>query len=232
VILKNPKILILDEATSALDRKAEADIQATLDTLVEGRTTIIVSHRLSTIQNSNKIIVIENGRVVDEGDDASLRNISEKYRNMLSHFGSTISSETIEEKSDQQIEDPSKDFTMETVAVDDDQTVSPKFTLPTSVLKDSISTIGGRSTSKDSNTFLSTSLTKKQPIRHSTQPRLMNNFGPNLHSRFRASVDDKLTPSKFARPGSVMSNPVETVVVSDRSFEKLRKDTIEDMDTS
>ncbi|KAL4503074.1 hypothetical protein ABPG72_014303 [Tetrahymena utriculariae] len=74
-ILKNPKILLLDEATSALDRKNEAQIQSTLDSVSKGLTTIVVAHRLSTIQNSDQIIVLDKGVIVERGThDDLLKN--------------------------------------------------------------------------------------------------------------------------------------------------------------
>ncbi len=72
VFLKNPSILLLDEATSALDNTTEIAIQEALDTLKEGRTTIVVAHRLSTIKNADKIIVIVNGEVKEEGKHEEL----------------------------------------------------------------------------------------------------------------------------------------------------------------
>jgi ATP-binding cassette subfamily B protein len=67
VFLKDPPILILDEATSALDNATEILIQKSLDELCKGRTTIVVAHRLSTIRDANKIIVMESGECVEEG---------------------------------------------------------------------------------------------------------------------------------------------------------------------
>ncbi|KAI3737379.1 hypothetical protein L2E82_27379 [Cichorium intybus] len=71
-ILKNPAILLLDEATSALDLRSEALVQEALEKTMVGRTCVIVAHRLSTIQRSNKISVIDNGRVVEEGSHDDL----------------------------------------------------------------------------------------------------------------------------------------------------------------
>jgi len=72
VFLKNPPILILDEATSALDNTTEILIQAALDELSKGRTTIIVAHRLSTIKNADEIAVISNGEIVEKGTHEQL----------------------------------------------------------------------------------------------------------------------------------------------------------------
>lgn len=66
-LLKNAEILILDEATSALDTKVERLIQEAIDEVVKDRTAIVIAHRLSTIKNADKILVIEDGRLVEEG---------------------------------------------------------------------------------------------------------------------------------------------------------------------
>ena len=72
VFLKNPPVLILDEATSALDTVTERRIQASLDRLCVGRTSIVIAHRLSTIRNDDSIAVIEHGRVAEQGSHAEL----------------------------------------------------------------------------------------------------------------------------------------------------------------
>ncbi|RAV24451.1 multidrug ABC transporter ATP-binding protein, partial [Staphylococcus warneri] len=72
IFLNNPPILILDEATSALDLESEAIIQEALNILSRDRTTLIVAHRLSTITHADKIVVIENGEIVEMGDHQTL----------------------------------------------------------------------------------------------------------------------------------------------------------------
>ncbi len=79
--LKNSKIILLDEATSSLDSETEKKIQNALSFLTKGKTTLVIAHRLSTILNSNKIYVIDNGKVVAEGDHIKLLNNSEIYKN-------------------------------------------------------------------------------------------------------------------------------------------------------
>ncbi len=75
VFLKNPPILLLDEATSALDNTTEILIQKALDSLKEGRTTIVVAHRLSTIRNADNILLISKGKVKESGSHEELMNI-------------------------------------------------------------------------------------------------------------------------------------------------------------
>lgn len=71
-LLRDTPILLLDEATSALDTKSEAIVQSALDRLAEGRTTLVIAHRLSTIQNAHKIVVMDKGKVVDQGSHEDL----------------------------------------------------------------------------------------------------------------------------------------------------------------
>ncbi len=81
-LLKNPPVLILDEATSALDSRTESEIQATLERISERRTTIIIAHRLSTVVNADQIIVLEAGRVAEEGTHLQLLRKNGLYADM------------------------------------------------------------------------------------------------------------------------------------------------------
>lgn len=81
-LVKNPPILILDEATSALDSRTEADIQATLEAIEQGRTTIVIAHRLSTVVHADRIVVLEAGRVVEQGSHAELLRKNGLYAEM------------------------------------------------------------------------------------------------------------------------------------------------------
>jgi ATP-binding cassette subfamily B protein len=71
-ILKSAPILLLDEATSALDAESETAVQAALETLMKGRTTLVIAHRLATIKSADRIVVMDDGRIVEEGTHASL----------------------------------------------------------------------------------------------------------------------------------------------------------------
>jgi ATP-binding cassette subfamily B protein len=81
-LVKNPPILILDEATSALDSRTEADIQATLEAIEQGRTTIVIAHRLSTVVHADRIVVLEAGRVAEQGTHAELLRKNGLYAEM------------------------------------------------------------------------------------------------------------------------------------------------------
>jgi len=84
-ILANPKILILDEATSNLDTESEALIQKSLATLTEGRTTFVIAHRLSTIRKADQILVIENGRIAEQGTHDELIAKEGRYYNLFTY---------------------------------------------------------------------------------------------------------------------------------------------------
>jgi ATP-binding cassette subfamily B protein len=81
-LLKNPPLLIFDEATSALDSKTEKAIQTSLDNAARGRTTLVIAHRLSTIMNADKILVMDNGRIVERGTHQALLESGGRYAQM------------------------------------------------------------------------------------------------------------------------------------------------------
>jgi ATP-binding cassette subfamily B multidrug efflux pump len=79
VILKNAPILVLDEATSALDSEVEAAIQESLSTLMAGKTVIAIAHRLSTIARMDRLIVLDHGRIVEQGTHDQLLQLNGHY---------------------------------------------------------------------------------------------------------------------------------------------------------
>jgi len=83
-LLKNPRLMLLDEATSALDAESERLVQQALESAMQGRTTIIIAHRLATVQRADRIIVLEHGQVVEIGTHASLMKQGGVYANLAS----------------------------------------------------------------------------------------------------------------------------------------------------
>lgn len=81
-ILTNPRILILDDATSALDSETEANVQAALERVMQGRTSFVIAHRLSTIMNADRIVVVDGGRIVDIGRHEDLVHREGVYKNL------------------------------------------------------------------------------------------------------------------------------------------------------
>jgi ATP-binding cassette subfamily B protein len=72
-VIRRPQILLLDEATSALDEKAQAIVQNALVKVMEGRTSIVIAHRLTTVERCSRIVVIEGGKVVEDGRPDDLK---------------------------------------------------------------------------------------------------------------------------------------------------------------
>ncbi len=81
-LLKNPPILILDEATSSLDSESELEVQKALEKLMVGRTVFVIAHRLSTIRKADRILVIQHGRIVEEGNHRQLMALRGEYRRL------------------------------------------------------------------------------------------------------------------------------------------------------
>ena len=88
-ILKDAPVLILDEATSALDNESERLIQAALNDVTRNRTTFVIAHRLSTIERADKILVVHEGEVVEQGTHSELMALNGRYANKL-HFSSDV----------------------------------------------------------------------------------------------------------------------------------------------
>ncbi|HZH03096.1 MAG TPA: ABC transporter transmembrane domain-containing protein [Myxococcaceae bacterium] len=82
-VLKDPRLLILDEATSALDAESEHLVQEALDRLMEGRTTLVIAHRLSTVMGADRVLMLSDGRVVESGDHGSLMKQNGLYRRLV-----------------------------------------------------------------------------------------------------------------------------------------------------
>ena len=96
VLLKNAPILILDEATSALDAETEARIKRALDALRKGRTTFIIAHRLSTVANADKILVLEHGRIIERGKFRELVEQGGLFARLVAEGGFTEPTEVKE----------------------------------------------------------------------------------------------------------------------------------------
>ena len=84
-ILRNPPVLVLDEATSSLDTRTEHDVQEELDLLAEGRTTITIAHRLSTVRDADQIVVLDHGEIVERGTARRAARARRRYAALLEH---------------------------------------------------------------------------------------------------------------------------------------------------
>ncbi|MCF4129346.1 ABC transporter ATP-binding protein [Methylobacterium sp. SyP6R] len=93
VFLKNPPILILDEATSALDTETEREIQQALAELAQGRTTLVIAHRLATIRHADRIAVVSNGRILEQGSHDALVAVNGAYRRLHAAQGGVAAAE-------------------------------------------------------------------------------------------------------------------------------------------
>ena len=82
-VLKSPSILIFDEATAAVDSETEHLIQEAIDRLIEGKTTIMIAHRLSTLKRANRIIVVDNGKIIENGTPEELLALKGKYYKLV-----------------------------------------------------------------------------------------------------------------------------------------------------
>jgi subfamily B ATP-binding cassette protein MsbA len=82
-LLRNPRILLLDEATSSLDTESEAAIQVALSRLRQGRTTIVIAHRLSTVRDADLVVVMQDGRAVEQGSHATLLDQDGLYARLV-----------------------------------------------------------------------------------------------------------------------------------------------------
>ncbi|MGY2061463.1 ATP-binding cassette domain-containing protein, partial [Nocardia gipuzkoensis] len=82
LLLKQPRVVILDEATASLDSTSEAAVQAALDEALDGRTALVIAHRLATVRGADQILVIEDGRVVERGTHTQLLAAGGRYTDL------------------------------------------------------------------------------------------------------------------------------------------------------
>ena len=97
VLLQNPSILILDEATASVDPFTETQIQEAMEKVMQGRTTIIIAHRLVTVRHVDRIIVLDHGKIVEEGNHENLMSKNGYYSRLYNTYFKHQSYEFIEE---------------------------------------------------------------------------------------------------------------------------------------
>ena len=86
VLLKDPAIFVLDEATASVDPFTEVQIQEGLDTIMRDRTAIVIAHRLSTVEEADRIIVLQNGAIIEEGNHTSLLDTAGHYAELYNTY--------------------------------------------------------------------------------------------------------------------------------------------------
>ncbi|MEM6864314.1 MAG: ATP-binding cassette domain-containing protein, partial [Bacteroidota bacterium] len=89
-VLKNPPIMVLDEATSALDTESERLVQDALEKMMQNRTSLVIAHRLSTIQNADAIVVMNKGRIVEQGTHDQLMKSQKSYKKLVEMQSFTV----------------------------------------------------------------------------------------------------------------------------------------------
>lgn len=97
-LIRNPRILLLDEATSALDNESEAIVQAALEKASEGRTTVIIAHRLSTVREADVIFAFEHGQIVEYGTHSELMAKQSVYYNLVINQQNAVERDDDEKK--------------------------------------------------------------------------------------------------------------------------------------
>jgi ATP-binding cassette subfamily B protein len=97
-VLKSPSILIFDEATAAVDSETEHLIQEAIDRLIEGKTTLMIAHRLSTLKRANRIIVVDGGRIIENGSPDELMAMKGKYYKLVQIQSMTQDAEKMKEE--------------------------------------------------------------------------------------------------------------------------------------
>lgn len=127
-IISKPKILLLDEATSALDSESERAVQAALDKASQGRTTLVIAHKLSTVEKADKIVVLNKGRIVEEGTHASLLAKDGAYCSLLHAQRVSTTSETEAISTSERYipqREAEKESTVEYIKIDQNVDLSP-----------------------------------------------------------------------------------------------------------